>query len=1197
MASAQDIQLENVITDALKTGDVEALNGLLERDIHEETPVKCSQQFVTKLDKLITRSLDKKDLRSASLGFSCLLKFGKNLKVPGGGLGLSGLIAKGVIEKMMEWFEKCRQLWIHCGPRWDQTLFNLAEDFLNVLMAVHEACTTGAIQVTESFLYPVGQLAVDPRIYIRIQKEAVHKLNLILDKIPIELKKYKKILTSQEASDIMIKVAGQILESGDYDLQSSLMEALCRMATHEQRKQQADRWFSMAHVASEFAKVPDSEFETACRNFLNMVNGMQGDRRRVHSFPCLEAYLGKHELLMPSDEKLEEFWIDFNFGSHSISFYFSLPNEDAQEGHWETICIADNEVQSYSVAEKGKTKVLQISLTEVVIVGEVEGSSITIHFSSALDILQAAHNVYGASKDKGTSAAKMTGITVKNENNMQVVPESQLSLGESEKNTAPYLVSAAAAAAPLQVQQAETDLHAKGKCKGRTSAAPVKASVTAKILQEKSPRCVNAETKNALSSREKRDSEVAGNMVKLISSQYEKKTQSTVKDKAVDAQQNWVPPLATRKDVFAFSCDMPQNIEKKRYMKKHLFSDTETDNAMTEVSWLGESSRQPKPKVTKYSRRRPIKGRAECEPPDLLPTSPKAVAKKPTKKKTNSKKVQDQPRRAVKPTAPSSKPLEANKRPKRAAATLSKSYKDHDTDDSLSEPEVPSTSKEKPENVLQETSKLSKKNPLKDSWTACQTSLWLPPPSIEMTRSADVSAPIVDLTCSPLLTPRGSPLPSSPNPSCHNSPSPILLVPRPHSTISSKGKCQPFSFYSAVKNHNASKTQSFLSNPSLPLGDQTPALSSSTGFSAAKVGKNQQHLSLAPQSPLSTQPLLTSTLLELEKHTMPSLAQSPREGTVNPGCHYHFSEASSVSQVSPSQSSIMSSLLTSSIKELSNKVEKTPLSDQDQSVAQIHVSGPSRKRHISLTSESENDEKKGGRKKDIKKSKMRGKCSPRMKPRRLFKSFEVPAVDEVSQMKSSYMSSHHCEVEAFDVDMDEDLSEMPLKPGNLCQQLSSELNKKSQNRYNVMEVYNKQSLKTIQQHVSSVSMQITKSRIQKFEQVQKVLLEEIHQLQQEDTLLKSMEKDLTMCWTKLNTTFHSSHTQEARSHFLLTNLYDILPNSSSMSQPSKILLLCLLFQMCLIKKDMKSVQDRFLTEMLEGELQSIKRGLHALFFL
>lgn len=40
------------------------------------------------------------------------------------------------------------------------------------------------------------------------------------------------------------------------------MEALCRMATPDQRKKLADQWFSMAHVASGFAQISDSEFET-----------------------------------------------------------------------------------------------------------------------------------------------------------------------------------------------------------------------------------------------------------------------------------------------------------------------------------------------------------------------------------------------------------------------------------------------------------------------------------------------------------------------------------------------------------------------------------------------------------------------------------------------------------------------------------------------------------------------------------------------------------------------------------------------------------------------------------------------------------------------------------------------------------------------------------------------------------------------
>uniref|UniRef100_A0AAQ5XS90 Synaptonemal complex protein 2 Spt16M-like domain-containing protein n=2 Tax=Amphiprion ocellaris TaxID=80972 RepID=A0AAQ5XS90_AMPOC len=439
MIPSQSNQLENAIDEGLKSGNAQTLHVFLQTDIYEEIPVKCSQQFLTKLDKLVSRCLDQKDATSASWALACLSKCGKNLKLPGG-QGLSGLIAQGLIKKMVEWFEKCRQLWLQCGLQWDETLFTLSEDFLNALMEVHEACKEGTWEITECFLNPIGQLVVDPRIYILIKKEAIRKFNLILDKIPVELQEDRKILTSLESSDLMIKLASQILDGGDYDFQSSLMEALCRMATPNQRRELADQWFSMGHVANAFAKIRDSEFETACRKFLNMVNGMQGDRRRVYSYPCLEVYLGKYELLMPSDENLEEFWIDFNLGSHSISFYFSLTDEETQEGHWETICINENEVQSYTVTAKGKRQILQVKLSEVVVVGSVEGSSLTIHFSSPLDIQRAARNVYGLKTNKGTSVSKTTIKTITEVNSTQVVPESQVSLGESEKSTAPYLL-------------------------------------------------------------------------------------------------------------------------------------------------------------------------------------------------------------------------------------------------------------------------------------------------------------------------------------------------------------------------------------------------------------------------------------------------------------------------------------------------------------------------------------------------------------------------------------------------------------------------------------------------------------------------------------------------------------------------------------------------------------------------------------
>ncbi|XP_041859500.1 synaptonemal complex protein 2 [Melanotaenia boesemani] len=1561
MAPNPRAQLESVLDMVLKSGDVQPLDVFLEKEAHEGTPIKCSQQFLTKLDKLIIRSLDEKDVKSASLGFTCLYKCGKYLKLPGAGQGLSSLITQGLIKKMVQWFEKCKQLWIQCGPHWDETLLTLSENFLNALMTVHETCKEGTCRVTESFLYSVGQLAVDPRIYILIQKEAIRKYNLILDKIPVEIKKNRKILTSQEASDFMTKLAGRILEGGDYDLQSSLMEALCRMATPDQRKKLADQWFRMGHVASAFAEIIDSEFETACRRFLNMVNGMQGDKRSVHSFPCLEVYLGKYELLMPSDEKLEEFWIDFNLGSQSISFYFSLPEEE--EGHWETICINKNEVQSYTVTVEGKMQVLEIKLSEVVVVESVEGSSLTIHFSSSLDILKAACNIYGYSKNKLATVVKTAVKTANEENNTQVVPESQVSVGNSEKNTAPYILSPPVASAQMvtparmkisesstfisssgagelvlsgtclasklstkdedksslekfcshdktvrtcssipisgstnavgmkgqkksvaeaiykvaagqreekpldhyfvpdtqprtgrstsstwsklsvsdvlmmptqkisslprserqsslagqqdhcpsiaqkvsvsdsnlvlqkqfhrevtqrlqlvliarnqdlasqeptplprkitntrggsrdrslgnqcgsalcspKVQQFQRKDHTKEEHKDQMSleadVVSTKASEdTTKTMQERISPKIKDGKKTALSSKQKRDAEVAGSMVKLISSHYKINTQST--EKATAIVKNWplplvkrpifnmswksngkkeksgamesykkttTKPIKDRKGIFEFNIDSPISIagekkqvtktsarssnsiknivllsttknkkpeSKKWYVKKHLFSDTDTDNATTDVSWLRESTKKPKPKVTKYARQPHVKPKvapplSPHESPDLLPLSPKAVQNndKPSKKKSCLKKALDPPEKTlnqlktVKSAAAPGRPHATSKRPKRIAATSLKSYREPDTDDSQSETErtsapqhlstdypgntekacvtaqtkekkaaskitgkmesvseMQATSKNKARagNVLQETSKLNKKNirpaeeqmsGLKDSLAASQTSFCQSPPSIEKMRAAKRSAPTLELTRSTVFTPRGSPLPPSPKPPCKDTPSPILLLPKLRSAVSSKGKCKPSSFYSTEKNHSSTKTkpiQSVLSSCS--VGCPSPTPSPHTQPNATEMCAVQQHLSSAPQSPLSpsTQPLLTSTLLEQNKPHVTSPPQPTfHEDIINHSCPLEFCKVSSGSLVSLSQSSTKSSVLSRGVQEsataaltVSVKSEKTPFKDEELELTQHLVSGPNRKRHNSLSSNSEEDEKE-----KKKKIKTRARRSPRMKPRKLFKSFaDVSTVDEFSQVaSSSNMSSAHWEPGIVDENMgmseELDFPEIDLNPSGFCQQLSSEIKNKFQFRCKMLEIYNKQSSKTVQQHVSSISLQLTKHRTQKLEQIQKVLLEEIHIMEQDDNTLKSMEKDLTMHWKKQTTAFHSYQKQEIKRNETLGR---ILQSQACRSLEHEEGIFT--SEVGLIKKDMKSVQDRFLKDMLEGEIQSVKRGLHTLFF-
>ncbi|TFK05023.1 annexin A7 [Platysternon megacephalum] len=337
---------------------------------------------------------------------------------------------------MVSWFEKAKEILIVRGNEKNESLTSLVEDFFDLLMLVHDTNSEGKIQTLESFILRICTLVADVRINIYIQQEAVRKLNSMLDTMPREAR--KKIISTKEMFLVMNDMGKRILDAGDYDLQVAITEALCRMTSEKQRGELARQWFSMEFVTNAFKGIKDSEFETDCRKFLNQVNGMLGDKRRVFTYPCLSAILDKYELQIPLDENLEEFWIDFNVGSRSISFYVAADDEDHQ---WETVSIPEEEVEMYSLEEKESKKLLTIILKNPVTVGNQEGEQMFLYFDPVLEIMEVARKVYGANKCKGftkkqaTSVAKTSVHIIFDESGSQVlVPESQLSLCLKEKS-------------------------------------------------------------------------------------------------------------------------------------------------------------------------------------------------------------------------------------------------------------------------------------------------------------------------------------------------------------------------------------------------------------------------------------------------------------------------------------------------------------------------------------------------------------------------------------------------------------------------------------------------------------------------------------------------------------------------------------------------------------------------------------------
>ncbi|XP_045152899.1 synaptonemal complex protein 2 isoform X2 [Echinops telfairi] len=308
----------------------------------------------------------------------------------------------------------------------------MIEDFFDVLMVIHDVNDEGKRQVVESFAPRICALVIDTRVNIYIQQEILKKLNAMLDKMPQDA---REILSNEEMLILMRSMGDRILYIGDYDLQVGITEALCRMSTEKQRQEQACQWFSMDFVATAFKDIRNSEFETDCRKFLNLVNGMLGDKRRVYTFPCVSAFLDNYELHLPSDDKLEGFWIDFNLGTQTISFYISGDDEH----QWEAVTVPEELVQLYDIEVREEKLLLSIILKNLIQISKRDGKELLFCFAESVDIIHVIQKVFGTKKYKeftkkqSTSVAKTSVHVLFDASGSQIlVPESQLSSVKEE---------------------------------------------------------------------------------------------------------------------------------------------------------------------------------------------------------------------------------------------------------------------------------------------------------------------------------------------------------------------------------------------------------------------------------------------------------------------------------------------------------------------------------------------------------------------------------------------------------------------------------------------------------------------------------------------------------------------------------------------------------------------------------------------
>ena len=168
--------------------------------------------------------------------------------------------------------------------------------------------------------------------------------NMMLTGIKYEVKETIMIENPEE-----IEQLPDFLQTcGDYDTQSSLVEALIRFTTKSNRATLANTWFLNKSVQELFCKIKIKDFETDCRNFLNGFNKEQGEDQLVFSIPSISCEVDGKQMFKPPDEEYTQLWVDFNLGPGTISLYYV--KEEGYTELWDLFTIRHDMVTLLSTS-------------------------------------------------------------------------------------------------------------------------------------------------------------------------------------------------------------------------------------------------------------------------------------------------------------------------------------------------------------------------------------------------------------------------------------------------------------------------------------------------------------------------------------------------------------------------------------------------------------------------------------------------------------------------------------------------------------------------------------------------------------------------------------------------------------------------------------------------------------------------------